>query len=133
MKQDKSDVGMPKLEAGMVFKVKSRPNWFLVLDHDKRLYASIQLVQNSANGIIEIVQVHEVRNDDNFAPDQITRIVYDTFGDTRAVNVAALRRLLRIDSIGDLQAEWRRSPSKVKMTVADVEAALGYGVEIVSD
>ena len=124
---------MPKLEAGMVFKVKSRPDWFLVLDQDKRLYALIKLVQNSANDTVEIVKVLEARNDSTFAPDQITRIVYDTLGDTRAVNAAALRRLLRTDSIGGLQAEWIKQSPKKKMTVAEVEQELGYGVEIVSD
>ena len=134
MKQDKSDVGMPELEAGMVFKIEAEPdNWYLVLDHDERLYAQIRLVYKGKDGIIEIVKVLEARGDSYFGEDQITRIVYETIGDTPAVDAPALRKLLGQDIIGDQQEDWIRPTLKKKMTVAEVEKALGYGIEIVSD
>lgn len=133
MKQDKNNEDMPKLEPGMVFKIASDSDWFLVLDPDARLYARIRCRHVGYDNIVEIVDVMETAYRASFDQDQVTRIVYEVVGDTRAVNATALRRLLGRNVIGDKQAEWIKTATKKKMTVAEIEEELGYGVEIISD
>ena len=128
MKQDKSDVGMPKLEAGMLVQIEAEPDaWYMVLDYATRLYAQLSYW----SGCVQLMSISETHTDSDFDDDRITRVAYSSIGNTSALAVGDIVRLLTGRPPHGLL--WERPSPKKKMTVAEVEKALGYGIEIVSD
>lgn len=129
MKQDKSYVGMPKLEAGMLVQIEAKPgDWYMVLDYAARLYAQL----GCCDECVRLMCVSETYTDSDFNDDRITRVAYSTIGQTSALAIGDIARLLT-GKQSYSTCLWERPLPKKKMTVAEVEEALGYGVEIISD
>lgn len=119
----------PELSSGMLFKHKGE--WHIVLDPDaggRGTYATLTLI---ADDQIEFSGVFE-----NFPnSSSIDATIESELGKSRALAGYQIRDVLRSTSESDLEQiresrYWRRE-EKRKMTVAEIEKKLGYGIEIV--
>jgi hypothetical protein len=127
MKDKNGNFKMPKLEAGMLVQIEACPDdWYMVLDYAARLYALL----GYCDGRVQLAWMTEASTDSDFNVDRITRVAYSTIGNTAALAVGAIARLLTGTPTYNT-CLWERPLPKKKMTVAEIEKELGYSIEIV--
>ena len=120
---------LPALSSGMLFKHKDE--WNIVLDPDaggRGTYAKLTL---TADDQIALSGVFE----DFPSSSSIDATIESELGESRALACFQIRDVLLSTSESDLEQiresrYWRRE-EKRKMTVAEIEKELGYGIEIV--
>lgn len=121
----------PALASGMLFRCEEFDQWCVVFDPDaggRGVYAKLSLASNEENPWLHAVY-------EDLSSLTINATIESEVGTSRALACFQIRDVLRSTSESDLEQirdlrYWRRE-EKRKMTVAEIEKALGYGIEIV--